>query len=134
MPAFLLTEVAPASVYGPHLSAGTLWVVDVDGVLVAFLAACVEGSRLHIDELDVRQDQQGQGLGRRLLAEAEAWARARGLQRLSLTTFRAIPWNAPFYARVGFREWTDPPATLAQRLRQEAARGLPDRCAMVLDL
>ena len=55
---------------------------------------------------------------------------------MSLTTFRSIPWNAPYYARFGFRDW-DPeaaPASVRQALRNEAAKGLTDRCAMVMDL
>lgn len=103
---------------------------------MAFLASRVEGDRLHIDELDVQQDQQGKGLGRRLLHHAADWARASGMKALSLTTFRSIPWNAPFYESVGFRVW-DPgeaPASIQQALRNEAAKGLSDRCAMVMTL
>lgn len=110
--------------------------MDRDGAPVAFLAARAEGARLHVDELDVRQDQQGQGLGRRLLAHAAQWAQSQGLTAMSLTTFRNIPWNAPFYASAGFREWpeAEAPATVRQALANERARGLKDRCAMVMDL
>jgi GNAT superfamily N-acetyltransferase len=136
IPPELLTDVAPADAYRPHLNAGTLWVVDDDGAPVAFLAARVEGERLHVDELDVRQDRQGKGLGRRLLAHAADWARGQGLKAMSLTTFRSIPWNAPFYASVGFRDWpeAEAPATVRQALMNERSRGLKDRCAMVMDL
>ena len=136
VPADLLTDVAPPDAYRPHLLAGTLWVVDDEGIPVAFLAGRVEGERLHIDELDVRQDRQGHGLGRRLLNHAADWARGRGLKALSLTTFRSIPWNGPFYASAGFREWppADAPASIRQALMNETSRGLADRCAMVMDL
>lgn len=115
---------------------GTLWVVEANGGLVAFLAALAHGDRLHIDELDVLRDQQGQGIGRRLLSHVIDWARAAGFKTISLTTFRNIPWNAPFYASVGFSEW-DPlegPASIRQALMKEAAFGLQDRCAMRMDL
>lgn len=136
VPGELLTDVAGPDAYRPHLNAGTLWVADDGGGPVAFLAGRVEGERLHVDELDVRQDRQGQGLGRRLLAHAAEWARASGLTRMSLTTFRNIPWNGPFYASVGFREWPEDeaPASLRQALANERARGLQGRCAMVMDL
>lgn len=113
-----------------------LWVVEDAGEVVAFLAARIVGDRLHIDELDVRQDRQGHGLGRNLLAHAKAVARARGQARLSLTTFRNIPWNAPYYARFGFREWPADEAEPDVRaaLANETSRGLKDRCAMVMDL
>jgi len=103
---------------------------------VAFLAARVAADRLHIDELDVQDGEHGKGLGKRLLRHALAFARANGLARLSLTTFRNIPWNAPYYARFGFREWdrAEAPADILRALRKEAASGLSDRCAMVMDL
>ena len=135
VPPELLTDVAGPEAYRPHLMAGTLWVAD-DGGPVAFLAARVEDERLHIHELDVRQDRQGQGLGRRLLGHAADWARAQGLRTMSLTTFRNIPWNAPFYAAFGFREWPEEeaPASVRQALANERARGLRERCAMVMEL
>ena len=136
IPAELLTDVAPADAYRPHLNAGTLWVVDDGGAPVAFLAGMVHGERLHVDELDVRQDRQGEGLCLRLLAHAADWPRGRGLRTMSLTTFRNIPWNAPFYASAGFRDWPEDeaPPSVRQALMNERARGLKDRCAMVMDL
>lgn len=134
MPDALLTDASPADNWKPHLSAGTLWVVEAAGRPIAFLAARAADGRLHIDELDVTRDHQGQGIGRRLLAAAADWARENGLQALSLTTFRSIPWNGPFYAAFGFREWTDPPASVRQSLLYEAALGLKDRWAMRMDL
>jgi len=135
-PAFLLTDCAPPEAYEPHLAGGTLWVADEGDGPVAFLAARVEGDRLHIDELDVQDGQHGKGLGKQLLSHARDWAKAQGLASLSLTTFRSIPWNGPYYARFGFREWdpAETPASVQQALRKEAANGLSDRCAMVMAL
>lgn len=133
MPAFLLTHVSPAEAWRPQLDAGTLWIAEADGRAIAFLAASADGDRLHIDEVDVDQDHQGQGVGRRLIQHVIAWARAAGFARLSLTTFRNVPWNGPFYASLGFVEDDRPPA-LQAILRTEAEKGLADRCAMVLTL
>lgn len=86
--------------------------------------------------MDVLRAFQGRGIGRALLSTAADWARANDLEALSLTTFRNVPWNAPFYASFGFREW-DPdaaPASIRASLAHEAALGLEDRCAMVMDL
>lgn len=70
---------------------------------------------LHIAELSVHSDHQRQGLGKRLLdamfAETSDTNRMpmggmRGYQfhGYSLTTYRHLSFNAPFYARRGFRE------------------------------
>ncbi len=136
VPAWLLTDSSPADNWRPQLNAGTLWVAEVGGQPVGYLAASRFEDRLHIDEIDVMRDHQGVGLGRALLATAAEHAREMGLRRLSLTTFRHIAWNAPFYASFGFQEW-DPqeaPASIRQMLLYEAARGLTNRCAMVMDL
>lgn len=136
MPDELFEDFSPPDNYRPHLAAGTLWVMDVAGGAVAFLAASAYGDRLHIEEFDVAQEQQGQGIGRRMLEYVTDWARANGFACLSLTTFRSIPWNGPFYAKAGFHEWAvaDAPATIRQSLIKEAAMGLKDRWAMKLDL
>lgn len=89
---------------------------------------------LHIHELDVSPDHGRRGLGRRLVAAACAFAEAEGAPAATLSTFREVPWNAPFYATAGFREvprnqWT-PAFHLLHHL--EMAHGLPieHRCFM----
>jgi GNAT superfamily N-acetyltransferase len=136
VPDLLFSDVAQADAYRPHQAAGTLWVMDEGGEPVAYLAALAHGDRLHVDEFDVAFEHQGKGIGRRLLAFVIDWARANGFTSLSLTTFRSIPWNAPFYASAGFEEWDpeDAPASIRQALMYEASKGLTDRCAMRLVL
>ena len=133
MPAYLFSEASPAETWRPRLDAGTLWVVETDGRVIAFLAATAHGDRLHIDEVDVEQGHQGKGVGRGLIRHVIAWARTQGFASVSLTTFRNVPWNGPFYASLGFVEDRRLPA-LQEILRTEADRGLQDRCAMVLAL
>lgn len=138
-PMDILADVTPAEAWAPRQAAGTVWVVDDGaGEPVGFLAAEVFKNELHVWELDVRQDFQGRGLGRRLMAHAISWAQARGLSRLTLTTFRNIPWNAPFYASLGFQERSGEELSvrLAEVLSLEASKGLDpaERCAMALEL
>jgi GNAT superfamily N-acetyltransferase len=128
-----LSEASPAETWRPRLDAGTLWVVETDGRVIAFLAATAHGDRLHIDEVDVEQGHQGKGVGRGLIHHVIAWARTQAFASVSLTTFRNVPWNGPFYASLGFVEDDRLPA-LQEILRTEADRGLKDRCAMVLAL
>jgi GNAT superfamily N-acetyltransferase len=130
VPFHLLSRPSPADRWRPALEAGLLWVAR-DDEPVAFLAATRTGPRLHIDEFDVARAHQGRGLGRRMLAHVIEWARAAGVESLSLTTFRSVPWNGPFYASCGFAEW---PEGVPEILAAEAAKGLQDRIAMRLAL
>jgi GNAT superfamily N-acetyltransferase len=71
---------------------------------VGFVAACTLDGAGHVAELDVVPKHAGKKLGSRLIDAAADWARAKGCQLLTLTTYRDVPWNAPYYARLGFRE------------------------------
>lgn len=138
-PMDILTNVTPAEAWTPRQAAGTVWVADDGaGEPIGFLAAEVFKDELHVWELDVRHDFQGRGLGRRLMTHAIDWAQARGLARVTLTTFRHIAWNGPFYASMGFVEAAGEELSvrLAEVLSLEASKGLDpaDRCAMVLEL
>lgn len=61
-------------------------------------------------------------------------ARQMGYPAVTLTTFREVPWNAPFYTRLGFAMLDELtlPAGLAAKREQETRHGLPpeSRCAM----
>jgi GNAT superfamily N-acetyltransferase len=113
----------------------TCWVaVDADARIQGFLSAERHGSDLHIHELSVMQSAQGQGWGRRLVETAMEYARLNQLACVTLTTFTQVPWNAPFYRRLGFEHCagTTLDKRLAQILVQEYGCGFaPDsRCAM----
>jgi hypothetical protein len=60
-----------------------------------------------------------------------------GLDGLSLSTFREVPWNAPYYRRLGFVDVADEALTPGMRaIREEhLARGLDEdaRVFMVRD-
>ncbi|MFF3667245.1 GNAT family N-acetyltransferase [Microtetraspora malaysiensis] len=84
----------------------------------------VDGST-HLDQLAVDPDHQGQGVGTRLI-EAVCDAAAATSDAITLTTFRDVPWNAPWYARRGFEVL--PPESWGPELRalveHERALGL----------
>jgi GNAT superfamily N-acetyltransferase len=63
----------------------------------------VEGDA-HLELLAVRRAHGRQGIGTALVRAAMDEARVRGHRRLTLSTYRDVPWNAPFYERLGFRE------------------------------
>lgn len=128
-------EPIPEARHRQWIALGTVWAaVDADDIPVGFLDAEVFGDALHVWEMSVHGRWQGQGLGRALLDTASGHARDVGLARLTLTTFRDVPWTAPYYARLGFA--CIDAESLCARLRavldDETAAGLPAawRCAM----
>jgi GNAT superfamily N-acetyltransferase len=121
----------------PLIADGTVWVAEhPPGIVAGILIAEAMDAELHVWELAVARSAQQRGLGRALLETACAFAKGAGLRALTLTTFRHVAWNAPFYARLGFVELGE--AEMGARLRaivsEESARGLPNRCAMSFPL
>lgn len=93
----------PLSLLQAGCEDGLLWVAQTRaGEAVGFALCWVRPGAVHLRELDVLPDHGRRGLGARLIAEAEAEARRRGLPAVTLTTFAEVPWNAPYYARKGF--------------------------------
>ncbi len=126
-----------ADFYLPRIAAGSAWVAEhPDAGVVGFLAAEGFASELHVWELAVDRGFQRRGLARALIAAGADHARRGGMEALTLTTFRDVPWNAPLYQRLGFELLTGPEIgeRLARILVGEAERGLPGdrRCAMRL--
>ena len=52
--------------------------------------------------MDVHPDYTRRGIGTGLVKAVVAWAKSQGHPALTLITFRHLPWNAPFYAALGF--------------------------------
>ncbi|MGW7362109.1 GNAT family N-acetyltransferase [Streptomyces sp. NPDC054841] len=106
---------------------GHAWVTaDGDGFPVAYLLCDPVDGAAHIEQLSVHPAVARRGLGRGLIDHLAAVAAAEGLTALTLTTFTEVPWNAPYYARLGFRTLDD--GELTQGLREirhaEAEHGL----------
>lgn len=125
----------PATAFAVAQRRRSLWVaVDADDVPIGFLLAEPHPPWLHIQELDVHPDHKGQGLGRALIAAAAQASGGLACHGLSLTTYRDIAWNAPWYRRLGFVEVAAAarPAWLTAKLAHEAEHGIDpaSRCAM----
>ena len=127
----------PTSVYANLAAQGLVLIAEDGGDPVGFAACEAFEDALHLKELGVRQDRQGLGAGRALVAAVAETARRRGLPAVTLTTFEDVAWNAPWYARLGF-ETLEPSDLdghrLGRELAEEAGRGLSARCAMRLPL
>ena len=120
-------------------AAGLLWVArDPTGEPIGFALLEVVDGQAHLEEIDVHPAHGRRGVGSALLDAVVAWARGAGHRAVTLTTFRDIPWNAPFYERAGFRALAphELGPGLAAVVRDEAARGLDpaQRVAMRRDL
>ena len=116
---------------------GRLWVACGGGEVVGFaLARLLSDGNPHLEEIDVHPAHGRRGLGRALVDAVAAWARAGGHQSLSLSTFRKVAWNAPWYARLGFVPVGALTPALAVLVDRERRSGLPvaDRVVMCLDL
>lgn len=102
--------------------------VDTDGKCAGFVMFEQQPARLYVQELDVLTSHAGRRIGAALIEQVAHLARARRLTQLILSTFREVPWNAPYYRRIGFRdiEEAELDATLLARRDAHIARGLDE--------
>ena len=135
---YLTVGIGPFPVDDVHDRLDQMAVVFVAGdPPVGFVSVELLDGEAHIDQLSVLATHGGRGTGRALLDEAIRWARVEGLAGVTLTTFRDVPWNAPFYRRLGFEVVTEPANGLAGRRadeRSEGFDGFGPRVAMRLAL
>ncbi|ABB11060.1 GNAT family N-acetyltransferase [Burkholderia lata] len=90
--------------------------IDPRGTCVGFaFYRLLDARRLYLEELDVAPSHAGQRIGARLIEQVTARAAQEGIAEVVLSTFREAPWNAPYYARLGFSIVDD--ATLDDTLR-----------------
>ena len=92
------------------------WVaVDEHDRPVAYLISDIVDGCAHIEQVSVAPSHARRGLGAALI---DRLAAVTG-RPLTLTTFRDVPWNAPYYERLGFRVF-EPGPELAALVRREA--------------
>jgi GNAT superfamily N-acetyltransferase len=106
------TSVMSEAKHGTYQREGRSWVAaDANDEPVGFAVACEVDGNGHLAEIDVHPEHGRRGIGRALVEHVCLWARETGYSSLTLTTERDIPWNAPFYAKLGFEivppeQWT----------------------------
>jgi len=119
----------------PFQAGGRCWVWAEDGTIGAYAIAEEVDGFGHLEQVSVLPSHARRGLGRALIETVGEWSAGRGLSGLTLTTFADVPWNAPYYARLGFRVLPDAEQGPGlRRIREEEiARGLDrwPRAAMV---
>ena len=119
-----------------HASDGRVRVATVSNVVVGYALAVVRDGSAHLEQVSVHPDHAGQRIGADLIDAVTSWARDRGDDRLTLTTFADVPWNAPYYRKLGFRALPDDALgpQLAAELAAERMRFTAPRIAMARDV
>ncbi|HEU0081638.1 MAG TPA: GNAT family N-acetyltransferase [Bradyrhizobium sp.] len=79
--------------------------LEEQGTLMALIETVTEADHLLIENIAVRPDQQGRGLGDLLLRHAEQLALAQGFSETRLYTNAAFASNLAFYAKRGYEEY-----------------------------
>jgi GNAT superfamily N-acetyltransferase len=80
-----------------------LW--EEDRQLLALIEVFPAAGHLLIENIAVRPDQQGRGIGGQLLLHAEGLTRSMGLDEIRLYTNAAFASNLAFYSRRGYQEY-----------------------------
>jgi GNAT superfamily N-acetyltransferase len=117
----------PIELLAEYQRAGRSWVVVDDADLpIAFVLVKLIDGFAHIEQVSIHPANARRGIGRELIDYVDAWAAERGLRALTLTTFRDVPWNGPYYKRLGFAELAPDELgrELAELMVEEAAHGL----------
>lgn len=87
----------------PYAEDGRAFVaVDATDQPLAYLLVDVVDGAAHIEQVSVLPEHARQRIGEALIERAATWARERGLTALTLTTYVEVPWNGPYYRRLGF--------------------------------
>jgi ribosomal protein S18 acetylase RimI-like enzyme len=107
--------------YAARVSEGVVWVLDEGDVIGGIIVLLPEPNYLLLDNIAVSPTRQGLGLGRRLLAFAEAEALRRGYREIRLYTHQTMVENQRLYTSIGYgRDRTRQRGRLRPRLYAQA--------------
>lgn len=95
------------------------WTEDLDG-------------QPHLEQISVLPTAGGRGVGVALLRRVLGWAAGQdGARSLTLSTFRDVPWNGPWYRRLGFTDVD--PSEVATHRRWRDLRAHEASCGLDID-
>ena len=90
--------------YLARVSQGVVWVIEERSAIAGVIVLLPGPDHLLLDNIAVAPARQGTGLGRRLLAFAEAEAVRRGYREIRLYTHQTMTENQRLYAAIGYEE------------------------------
>ncbi len=103
LPAEIRYRVSEEKLLRDAQNDGRIWVaLTGKGVPVGFALVTLVDATAHLDELDVLPNYGQRGIGTKLVNTVASWAHDKGFSALTLITFDHLPWNAPFYGKLGF--------------------------------
>jgi len=116
-----------------YIASDRSWVAVVEDRPVGYLTFDHVDGQWHIEQVSVEPEHAGHGLGRQLIERVADLAAAAGVRALTLTTYRDVPWNAPYYERLGFHEipetaWTPGLRALRDREIKHGLDAWPRLC------
>ncbi len=83
------------------------WVVTdpaSNDAVVGYALASMMDDDAHLDQVSVRGAYECRGIGGALVDRVCSWAAELGFDAITLTTFRDVPFNGPYYERRGFTQ------------------------------
>jgi GNAT superfamily N-acetyltransferase len=108
----------------PYAERGrALVAADAEDRPIGYLLLELVDGAAHIEQVSVHPDHARKRVGSELIDRASSWARSRGLDALTLTTYREVPWNGPYYQRLGFVYLTAEEETPGLRAIRASERG-----------
>jgi ribosomal protein S18 acetylase RimI-like enzyme len=90
--------------YAARVLEGLVWLLEEGSVIAGIIVLLPATDYLLLDNIAVSPARQGLGLGRRLLAFAEAEALRRGYAEIRLYTHQTMVENQRLYASIGYEE------------------------------
>ncbi|MEL6857000.1 MAG: GNAT family N-acetyltransferase [Pseudomonadota bacterium] len=129
-----LADHVPNHVFEIEIENGNVFVArNQHDWAIGFALIGLRGNGLYLDQVSVNPDYGQKGVGRALVIRVLTEAEHRKLPHVSLSTFKSVPWNGPFYASMGFREIPHDKLEPYMREIEDAQRPLMDvteRCFM----
>ena len=118
------------------VAADRIWAASVGGEVAGYVCAEVVDGNAHIAQVSVAPDYARRGIGKAMIGFVEEWGRRAGCLATTLTTFRDVPWNGPYYRRLGYEILAEHQIgpELARIIEREASLPGVDaslRCAMI---